>query len=267
MLKNIVKTLNWLSRFIIGTENLGFLSAIKVFIVSRYSNQTRKIIIKKLNRDFFFRGKDDRGVLSHFYQPGYRIIDSPENSVLTIIDAGANIGDEVLRFRYFHPDAKIIAIEPESSNYELLKLNCESDPKVRTIKKGLWSKDCFLKILPGNSYEAFRVTEVAEGNTYDVESISINSLVEQFDLKSIDILKLDIEGSEYFLFSENYQEWIDLVKVFIFEAPDSDYPGSVMQIFRALENRKYNVFLHGENIVAIRADVPWQLASDLSFQR
>jgi hypothetical protein len=81
------------------------------------------LYVTKLRRRVCFRGKMG-GVLSHYYSPGYRILDTTTNPVRVIIDAGANIGDETLRFRHFHPEAEIVAIEPDSGNFAVLCKKC-----------------------------------------------------------------------------------------------------------------------------------------------
>ena len=53
-------------------------------------------------------------------------------------------------------------------------------------------------------------------------------------LTEIDILKLDIEGAEYEVFSRNYESWIHRVEVIIVECADKDRPGTTQAMFRAL---------------------------------
>src|SRR5260370_13944534 len=53
--------------------------------------------------------------------------DSPfQLSPRVIVDAGANVGMATLFFAQRDPEAKILAIEPEASNFEMLKQNCQS---------------------------------------------------------------------------------------------------------------------------------------------
>ena len=54
-----------------------------------------------------------------------------------IVDAGANVGYSVLRFRIEFPDAFIIAIEPEHANIAQLKKNCSADKKYCAGGKGI----------------------------------------------------------------------------------------------------------------------------------
>lgn len=273
MLRLAVRVLDFLQRFAIGISNLGVLGASKVFIIyrSRGLEEPASIQIRKLNRRFYFRGAADRGVMSHFYKAGYRIRDDhSREKVRFIIDAGANIGDETVRFRYFHPTAKIIALEPEINNFRLLQRNMMDDRDCILLNRGLWSKTCKLRIIPGTVNENFRVEEIfGASEDYDLWAISIPEIMDQYEATEIDILKMDIEGAEAEVFRGATEEWLSKVKVFIFECPDYDAPGTTMLIFERLlqAGQMFRSYLHGENIVLIRQDVDWRLESDLFFER
>jgi hypothetical protein len=137
----ILRTVGRICRFIslgcVCATNLGFRSAWSVLILSRWSTAPRTITLKWLRRPFTFRGRADYGVMSHFFTPGYRILDTPSCPVRTIIDAGANIGDETVRFRHFHPEARIVAIEAEPANFAILRKNCGQDDNIVLINQGL----------------------------------------------------------------------------------------------------------------------------------
>jgi FkbM family methyltransferase len=273
MTRGLVRIADFFSRFLVAVENIGLRDAIRLFFLQRVTRSRRdsKFFIRSLKRDFHARGYADVGVISHFYRPGYRIEDVPSHRVRFIVDAGANIGDETVRFRFFHPDATIVAIEPASDNFRLLELNTAADPKIHRVHGGLWSKDCLLQVASGPTNEGFRVSEVRDGqnNQSAVPAISVETILQRFQASEIDILKLDIEGSEFELFSSHASGWIRNVKVFIFECPDNDRPGTTMVIFDALKrlDLEYRCFVIGENIVLIRADVPWTLRSVLYYDR
>jgi FkbM family methyltransferase len=254
----------YMERFFIATENLGFTNAVKLFSLASLGVHSDDVAlpVSLLKRDIHFRGVDDKGVMSHFFTPGYRIVDTPDQRVRVIVDAGANIGDETIRFRYFHPDATIVALEPQPGNYRLLTKNVEGDPNTIIMPKGLWSHECDLNIVASDSNEGFSVCEVPIG-TGEVQAVSIDSILAMLssrsDCNGIDILKLDIEGAEYEVFSKNYEAWIPRVKVIIVECPDQDRPGTAMTIFRALSGLDFNMSICGENLVMIRNDVPWKV--------
>ena len=268
---SVVRASQFVPRFLASVHNFGLIDAIKALVVyrSKRSIEPVSIYLKRPQRRFYFRGASDKGVVSHFYKEGYRIQDGQsEDKVNVIVDVGANIGDETTRFRYFHPEATIIAIEAETNNFHLLQKNIGQDSKTIAVNKGLWSRECGLKIIPGTTNEAFTVSEVdGPSQDYDILATTVGNLMTEFSITEIDILKLDIEGAEKRIFSAEDVDWFSKVKVYIFECPDDDDPGTTMVIFGALmaAGLKYNCYIHGENMILIRHDVKWKLESDLFF--
>jgi FkbM family methyltransferase len=57
-----------------------------------------------------------------------------------------------------------------------------------------------------------------------VDCLTVQSIIDQFESKEIDILKLDIEGGELDLFL-NPDEWIDRVRSIVVELHDRIAPG------------------------------------------
>ena len=71
---------------------------------------------------FTFRGRLDQGALSHLYKDGVQVVDTPHKRVRTILDCGANIGVESLRFWMHNLYAEILAVEADPDNYTILNL-------------------------------------------------------------------------------------------------------------------------------------------------
>jgi FkbM family methyltransferase len=143
-----------------------------------------------------------------------------------IIDAGANIGLITVYFANKYPNATIVAIEPEESNYEMLVKNTKNYSNVKTIKAALFDKIGKIDLLDvgcgnigfmtemNNNYQQIKINSINKINV--VDSITINKILEDYDLSEIDILKMDIEGAEKEVFS-NASEWICKVKSIIIE--------------------------------------------------
>jgi FkbM family methyltransferase len=166
----------------------------------------------------------------------------------TIIDLGANIGLTSVYFKNVYPEVKIIAVEPEKSNFDLLKKNTEYYKDIICLCNGIWDKNCFLKIVDNNAAKwAFRVEETVEET--DIRAISIGNIVKDYNLKSIDILKIDIEGAEKQIFTNGFEEWLPLVKILMIELHDSVNPGCSMALFEALSGYNYYTDLQGETLV------------------
>ncbi len=169
-----------------------------------------------------------------------------------IVDLGANIGLSVLYFNDQYPDAKIIAVEPEKRNFSLLKKNVASLPGVYCLNNAIWNSSRQLGIYDVGLGEYGYVTnEEQEDEIESVKSITLGEIIEQYKLEKIDILKIDIEGSEKELFSENFDSWLPYVKSIIIELHDWFRTGCASSFFRAISKYDYTIAFKGENVIIL----------------
>lgn len=140
-----------------------------------------------------------------------------------IVDAGANIGLASIYFANRFPEAKIVAIEPEDSNYHLLAENVSPYPNIIPIQAALWHRDGELNLNDQGIGNWGFITEEGNSSTaaghdfiHRVKAITIQTLMRDFHLPSIDILKMDIEGAEKEVFSDS-SPWINKVNAIIVE--------------------------------------------------
>jgi FkbM family methyltransferase len=168
-----------------------------------------------------------------------------------IVDGGAYVGYSSAFFAERYPDARVVAVEPEPENYELLLRNCRPYPNVQPLRAGLWSSDSALAIHnPGEKSWGFRVSQAAGPAAGTVAGITIPRLLERYGASEIDILKLDIEGAEEALFSGDCSSWLLRVRAIVVETHGEVCAAVVrkaMQAARFHESRK------GEKLVFTRA--------------
>jgi hypothetical protein len=87
--------------------------------------------------------------------------------VAFIIDAGANIGLTSVYFANRFPSARILALEVDQQNFEVLAANARSYPHITPLLKGLWHCRANLVIDNPEDYEwAFTVSE-ASGSKFN----------------------------------------------------------------------------------------------------
>ncbi|MDR2409279.1 MAG: FkbM family methyltransferase, partial [Bacteroidales bacterium] len=172
-----------------------------------------------------------------------------------IIDAGANIGLRTIWFANIFPDANIIAIEPEKTNFDLLQRNTEFYPNIRCIQAGLWKNDAYLKIRnPNDDPWAFIIDELENNETCTndvaLRGVTIEWLMKEYAIDKIDVLKIDIEGSEKEVF-ENSSQWINLINVFFIELHDRMKNGCAKSFFNAIGHLDYKFLpeVNGDNII------------------
>lgn len=170
-----------------------------------------------------------------------------------IIDGGANIGCASVYFANRYPQAQIIAVEPESSNVRMLEQNTIGYPNISIIQAGIWHKQATLEIEnPEDEKWLFRVREAGSGvNAF--KAVTITDILGLSTAKTIDILKLDIEGAEKELFSCDY-DWLKNVNVLIIELHDRYKPGCSDAFYTAIEKYNFSSFQKGENIILVQKE-------------
>jgi len=264
----IVRFLQAIIRFTYSFENLGIISTIKIiwFRILKKSIDI-KISTKKFG-DVFWNTKRD-WVITHFYTPQIEIF-SPNNKIEVnlIIDLGANIGIETLRFAKLYPKAKIFSIEAVKENFETLIKNTKNMSNVTSINAAIWDKNTKLKIIKkSESGQARYVREVKYSDKFHMKGIPFSKILSAHLIKNICILKVDIEGAERKLFNKSCKEWIHKVKCIIMEVPDTDFPLTTQKILKLFieNNYEFNAYVNGENIIFIRADIDWKPRSIINY--
>jgi len=173
----------------------------------------------------------------------YKIHYQPE----TIIDCGANIGLTSIFFATLYPNAKIIAVEPEIENFHLLLKNTHSYPNIICLNSGIWNRNTNLEVINSDLGNwAFTVNEVNYDGPNTIKAITIDSIMENYNLSKIDLLKLDIEGTEKEIFEHNYDLWLSRTKFIIAELHDNLKENCSKTFFKALANYSYKLYNNGE---------------------
>lgn len=156
------------------------------------------------------------------------------SSANVIVDAGANIGLSSIFYAMKFPKARIFAIEAERSNFEVMFKNVRHYPNITPVHAALWGCDGYISIadpLPGASGNwGFTV----DSKTGDVCAITIPSLMKNFSIEYIDLLKIDIEGSEKEVFE--VCDWQDRVGSAVIELHDRFRSGCSQAVNHALGN-------------------------------
>lgn len=175
-----------------------------------------------------------------------------------IIDCGANIGLASLYFKAKYPNATIVAVEPEGSNYALLEENLSYYyPDIYTLRSGIWNKAAMLSV--HDEFESgnwgFTVKETDGAPENAVPAITISDILGKYGKEEIDLLKIDIEGAELELFGHGYENWLSRTKVLMIETHDHLRKGCSNSVFKALVNYDFSIFHKGENVICIRNDI------------
>lgn len=148
-----------------------------------------------------------------------------------ILDLGANIGLAAVWYASRYPGARIICVECEQANYDLLVRNTRSYGQIETLHAAVWSEPTTVTVTdPGEGDWGYRVAKDLGGP--DVEALTIDGLMERFGLDHVDLVKMDVEGAEAAIFA-NPSAWIDRVSAIAVELHESIAPGCTAVFDRA----------------------------------
>ena len=173
----------------------------------------------------------------------------------TIIDGGSNIGYASVFYAQKYQGAEILAIEPDSSNFELVQKNTSPYKNITAIKSAIWGRSTWLRINnPLTEKWAFEVEETTPDKPDAFEAFSIQDLIERMNWQSVDLLKLDIEGSEMSVFEQGYEQWLPKVKLLIIELHERMKPGCTAVFEKAIGRYNFEKSISGENLVYINRD-------------
>lgn len=238
-----------MSRFSTLKKQLGFKAALAVYIKLK-AKKLEEIKVNILQYPFKMRNNPydyatfEEVILQQTYNIPLNFL--PKN----IIDGGGNIGLTACYFATKYPGANIVSIEPDDDNFNVLNDNIKHYSNISAIKAGIWNKSAHLKITnttAGNN--AFTIEETNTPGTNTLEALSITAIMEKMKWNYIDILKLDIEGSEKEVFSAGFENWMPKTKVIIIELHDAMKPGCSRAVFAVVNKYNFSFNIKGENII------------------
>ncbi|HJW18347.1 MAG TPA: FkbM family methyltransferase [Flavisolibacter sp.] len=174
-----------------------------------------------------------------------------------IIDGGGNIGLTAAYFATRFPEASIITLEPDRENFSLLQKNTSLYKNIIPVNSGLWwrSADLIVKDT-GLGNNGFVVEEVEKNTVGSVPALSIADIMLQQGWNHIDLVKLDVEGSEKEIFSSGYQNWLPKTRVLIVEVHDRMKKGCSKSLLNAVNSFNFSLEIAGENLVFRNEELP-----------
>lgn len=175
-----------------------------------------------------------------------------------IIDGGANVGYSSIYFANKYPGAQIVAVEPDPENSALFRKNCSAYPNIQLIQGALWTSDSDLVVEnPTAESWAFRVVEVPSPTDRSFKGFTVADVLMRSGKQHIDLLKLDIEGSEEQLFSSGYDNWIGCVEDLMIELHGQRCRDAVLA---ATKDCGFTISQSGEYVVFTKEEAPRKTA-------
>ena len=123
-----------------------------------------------------------------------------------VIDLGAHVGIYAFNVLRNYP-CRVVALEPSAENFACLKKNLEpfGEPRAKVYNLAVGGKAGRVNVetpkSTNRSHDA-RVVPCADGDGVGVEMVPLEAVLDLAQCNRIPLLKMDIEGSEYDVFSE-----------------------------------------------------------------
>ncbi|PDV85587.1 hypothetical protein CO652_25970 [Rhizobium sp. H4] len=210
--KKLLETLRWL------TPLAGDPVAAARIIIGRKRNPLGLLQVNYAGKPLFFRGIDSNALVEVLHEREYEFLASDLRSADTplVLDVGAHIGTFAAWALSINPQATIVSVEADIHTFAVATKNAHSrSANWRVINFAASGADGkrlrFSTVGPSMSHR------VSSEGDLEVETITLQTLMNIVgDRMEIDVLKIDIEGSEEDFLCAN-PEFLALVKCLVIE--------------------------------------------------
>jgi FkbM family methyltransferase len=122
-----------------------------------------------------------------------------------LVDLGANVGHFTAEFLAEYPAARAVIVEGDPYLVGLLRARFESDPRLQIVAALAGARSApdasfhLCRIPEGNSVFSRFSASWSPGETREIQvpMLTLTEIVGRFELPRVDLLKVDIEGSEW----------------------------------------------------------------------
>jgi FkbM family methyltransferase len=238
-----------MKNFFRSINSLGIVEGLKVYTLLK----NKKINHIKLNHfaaPISLRGgtSDIPAFMKTFIKKEYDFHITPDPEV--IIDANAKLGLPSIFFALKYSHAKIFSIEPDKGMYKLLTTNAFFYKNITCLHTALWDKASLVELKNNGNESAGTIEEVSAKTKDSFLSVSINDVMKKYELKQIDILKLDAQAAEKIISSSTYQYWLARTRIIMIE-PREDTNKDRCKFYDTLSQYNFDLYPKGKNIIAV----------------
>jgi FkbM family methyltransferase len=169
----------------------------------------------------------------------YRIHEGQFSYNGVFVDIGANIGavsifvDSFNKNRGFDNKINVYSIEPEPNNLYLLNQNIQNNPteNITVVNNAIWHEEKMVSISNRGGNSSIVGPEGEEKS--EVLAITLETLFSRYDIKEVDVMKIDIEGAEFDLILNTPEEILAKIKHLVLEF-DKSFDGRFGQMIEKL---------------------------------
>ncbi|KAG2427746.1 hypothetical protein HXX76_012071 [Chlamydomonas incerta] len=152
------------------------------------------------------------------------------HSVLNVLDLGGNCGLAATVLAAVYPNARVVTVEPGTSTFQLLAVNTAHNRRIQAVYGAAWGSSTLIT-LNGAIYDHNATQEATDWATSVgplqaaaasisdlVPAWTVDDLLAKYHMPSVDLLKVDVEGSEATMFRDSKTvQWLRRVKCLVIE--------------------------------------------------
>jgi FkbM family methyltransferase len=191
------------------------------------------------------------------YLPLVNLINFFNYKPLFIIDAGSNIGLTTIFLSNHFKEAFFYCIEPDHNNFEVLKNNVEINGiESRIDNFALWNcNECVSISNKFRDGQAWSLQTIKSNENYNVvKSITLKEITRNYKLNRIDVLKIDIEGTEEVIFSDiEIFNVLSICAFIIVEIHEEICDRE--KILNNLRSANFEMFFYGEHTIGYNKNI------------
>lgn len=151
----------------------------------------------------------------------YRIHQHHFSGDKVFVDIGANIGSVSIYVDSFNQSLKekikVYAVEPEKHNIDLLNHNILNNDteNITVVNNAIWHEEGLMTLSNkgGNSSIVYET----DGDFSYIQAITLEQLFNIYQIKEVDVMKIDIEGAEFDLIINTPSEVLAKIKYITLE--------------------------------------------------
>ena len=158
------------------------------------------------------------------------------------VDIGANIGavsifvDGFNKNRWTDNKINVYAVEPEPNNLHLLNQNIQNNPteNITVVNNAIWHEEKMVSVSNRGGNSSIVGPEGEEKS--EVLAITLETLFSRYNIKEVDVMKIDIEGAEFDLIINTPAETLAKIKTLVLEF-DKSFDGRFGQMIEKLSKQ------------------------------
>lgn len=150
----------------------------------------------------------------------------------TVVDLGAHVGLASIFFLSRQPATTVYSVEADKDNFTILEKNLRSDDlKRRSFVINAAISDSNGKVFLQKQRQSYNSAVSKQPTEWEIESLNIERLIDEYEIEKIDLLKIDIEGWEIVLLQGD-TSWLKRVRYIVMECHSQEIRQTCERILR-----------------------------------